>query len=96
MNKLEAKKILNLLRKSTFKDVVLRGFYDEMIGLIDSDNYEPLIYNKGKRMITLRVNELSIGLFHDNTLGMMRGNGEMELTMIPVYLFREVSGLFSE
>lgn len=96
MNKLEAKKILNLLRKSTFKDIVLRDFYDEMIGLIDSDNYEPLIFNKGKRMITLRVNEFSVGLFHDNTLGMMRGNCEMELTMIPIYLFREVSGLFSE
>lgn len=96
MNKSEAKKMLNLLRKSTFKDVVLRNFYDEMIGFIDSDNHEPLIFNKTKGMITLRVNELSIGLFRDNTLGMMRGNNEMKLTMTPIYLFKEVGDLFSE
>lgn len=96
MNKLEAKKMLSLLRKSTFKDIILRDFYDEMIVLIDLDEYEPLTFNKGKRMILLRVNHLSIGIFSDNTLGMRKDDGVFELTMIPTYLFKEVSELFSE
>ena len=96
MNKLEAKKMINLIKKSAFRDVALKDFCDEMIVLINTGDYEPLTFNKGKRMILLRVNHLSLGLFSDNTLGMRESDGAFDLTMIPTYLFNEIDGLFGE
>ncbi|AEO00998.1 hypothetical phage protein [Psychrobacter phage Psymv2] len=94
MNNSEAVKLISLLRKNTFKDLMLRTFCDEMLILLKDKAVAPIIYSRRKKLITLRVGELSVGLFDDNTLMMMQGNNEPEMTMIPIYLFKEVYNLF--
>ena len=93
MTNSEAKKLINLVKKNTFRDLVLRAFCDEMLDLLKNESVEPIIYSRKKNMVTLRVAELSLGLFHDNTLVMRKSSGESEMTMIPIYLFQKVCDL---
>lgn len=96
MTNSEATKLINLVRKNTFRDLVLRVFCDEMLDLLKDKAVAPIIYSRQKKIVTLRVAELSFGLFHDNTLVMRKSSGESEMTMIPAYLFKEVCELFAD
>lgn len=96
MTNIEATKLINLVRKNTFKDLELKAFCDEMLELLKDKTSAPIVYSRQKKIVTLRVAELSFGLFHDNTLMMSKGDDEPEMTMVPIYLFKEVCELFAD
>ncbi|WP_201627378.1 hypothetical protein [Psychrobacter immobilis] len=96
MTNIEATKLINLVRKNTFKDLLLKKFCDEMLELLKDKPAAPIVYSRQKKIVTLRVAELSFGLFHDNTLMMSKGGDEPEMTMVPIYLFKEVCELFAD
>lgn len=96
MTNSEATKLINLVRKNTFKDLILKAFCDEMLDLLKDKTVAPIIYSRQKKIVTLRVAGLSFGLFHDNTLLMSKSGDEAEMTMIPICLFKEVCELFAD
>ncbi|MGM8939045.1 hypothetical protein ACS8E2_10165 [Psychrobacter glaciei] len=95
MTNSEAVRLVSLVRKNTFKDLMLKEFCDEMLSLLKDKTVAPIIYSRQKKLVTLRVSGLSFGLFHDNTLLMSKHGDEPEMTMIPIYLFKEVCDLFA-
>lgn len=96
MTNSEAVKLINLVRKNTFKDLVLKAFCNEMLELLKDKAAAPIIYSRQKKIVTLRVADLSFGLFLDNTLMMSKSGDEPEMTMVPIYLFKEVCNLFAD
>lgn len=96
MTDIEATKLINLVRKNSFKDLELKAFCDEMLGLLKDKTAAPIIYSRQKNIVTLRVAALSFGLFHDSTLMMSKGGDEPDMTMVPIYLFKEVCELFAD
>lgn len=96
MTNSEATKLINLVKKNTFRDLALKAFCDEMLDLLKDKAVGPIIYSRQKKVVTLRVAELSFGLFHDNTLMTSKSGDEPEMTMIPIYLFKEVCDLFAD